>query len=91
MEWQPIETAPRGGTVFIGVSADGHVGLCWRFDLDNNYGSWHEWRMVAECSDFEVFPEREVVGWMPLPDAPVTEGLRPPAGQLPQTSPARLV
>lgn len=71
-EWQPIETAPMDGTVFLGLLYDGH----------NNYAeysivSWYKagQKFIAEgggtfvCDDYDE--HLEIISyWMPLPTPP---------------------
>jgi hypothetical protein len=63
IEWQPIETAPKDGTLIL-LYRDGHHVLgCWRED-----GYWSD--------DIELFFGTEYARenvpshWMPLPEPP---------------------
>ena len=73
MEWQPIETAPKDGTSFLGWDGkyvtemiwasheddDGHVGWCC---AGFSYG--------GVLYDLHYLPLGEPTHWMPLPDPP---------------------
>jgi hypothetical protein len=59
IEWQPIETAPRDGTIFL-VWAPGAHGLSPMFSLC----AWHE------DAGFCIDELRHASHWMPLPDPP---------------------
>lgn len=67
MDWQPIETAPKDGTVVmlywptISINAYPAVG----FNHDDDYGwAWSQWMDYGE-----IFPTH----WMPLPAPPGKE------------------
>jgi len=86
--WQPIESAPRDGTPFLGYLQ--HIGIA---ELDppapHDMGMWMEvwWRVIGDNGEGEwvaATPFRcpivelddqgfELVGWMPRP-APPKEG-----------------
>ena len=81
-EWQPIETAPKDGTMFIGwVSAQRHSaedgGGSGRFH-DTSCVDFCAWRNVAESPDGgyvdnfagQVGDWQHVTHWMPLPAPP---------------------
>ena len=63
-EWQPIETAPKDGTMFLGARA-GHVWVrvsFWR-KTDKRFG-WHG----AQSMKTEV--ANQPTHWMHLPEPP---------------------
>lgn len=69
MDWQPIETAPRDGTVFVAVHNRGN----WLYAPDPR-------RIYCRCvywngrhfNEFgpDRFDESELTHWMPLPLPP---------------------
>ncbi|MGB0963771.1 MAG: hypothetical protein ACPGVY_13855 [Mycobacterium sp.] len=61
--WQPIETAPKDGTGFVGMDA---------INKDRSVSWWDdgEWRSHLCSSNW--FPTH----WMPMPDSPAREGER---------------
>lgn len=72
-KWQPVESAPKDGTKFIGLFHDGGVFKAWR-QAYNNYkpkedGGYyvdsqrHDWTYDADDS---ILPGK-LIGWMPLP------------------------
>lgn len=61
MEWQPIETAPKDGSEFIGYVATSYQGGAVVLHWYKKYG-WIDW-------DYDVW---EPTHWMPLPPPPVT-------------------
>nr|WP_138918324.1 DUF551 domain-containing protein [Paracoccus sp. TRP] len=62
--WQPIETAPRDGTVFLALE-DGEYYGCARSECGD---CW-----VGYCGQPVVYT-LEPTHWMPLPAAPEAEG-----------------
>lgn len=76
MTWQPIETAPKDGTVFLAYGPVGNEDAeqeyfisCWRSD----YGDWEEeykiigwWYHDCDMNGHRGYPSV----WMPLPDPP---------------------
>ncbi len=67
-EWQPIETAPRDGTVvLLYPRAHQHkwpISMAlWRADK----GAWHNYFKVNGASDGAF------THWMPLPESPQTK------------------
>jgi hypothetical protein len=61
--WQPIETAPKDGTKIIGYD-DGYAVTMYYVNNHPNVGWFEPMHMHSYC------PTR----WMPLPEAPKTEG-----------------
>jgi len=63
-EWQPIETAPRGGKSF----------LVWCPDRLNIYLVWRSDKVGAEMTHFGSHSSQSLTEtpthWMPLPDPP---------------------
>jgi hypothetical protein len=75
MDWQPIETAPRDGTVFLAAYKLGHgpwVGVMqWQFFSEKkDDGRFYSWTQLTET--------HKATHWMPLPEPP--EG--PKTGEL---------
>ena len=70
--WQPIETAPKDGTVFIGLDDDEVYKMKW--DLKRNrivlnisdepYHKIHSWGSEFDYEDLNP------THWMPLPELP---------------------
>lgn len=80
MAWQPIETAPRDGTVFLAETWKGVCRCRWKVvDWGVDYGHIVScgWSNPDDAFWFEELgdnPQR----WAPLPDQPVdTEALEP--------------
>lgn len=78
-EWQPIETAPRDGTVLLGFGeAAGEINgpfcknevapICWSGGRSDYPG--YEWTLT--CGDAYACWMRPT-HWMPLPTPPKTE------------------
>lgn len=68
-EWQPIETAPKDGTKFLGYK-HGQFRECYkvqRSDCDM-------WCFGHTSGDHALFPNIRPNHWMPLPAAPSPEG-----------------
>lgn len=58
-EWQPIETAPKDGTLILGVDAHSRI-----FVMEWENSSW----LSDSCRDFGGFEYPS--HWMPLPEPP---------------------
>lgn len=72
MEWQPIETAPRDGTVFLGIGRYCEHAACHKY-LRNKIIPVYEGRHIIEAeSDFgtEYVEANPLTHWMPLPKPP---------------------
>lgn len=63
MEWQPIETAPKGYAVVLLADAKGNVGQGHRQNITRPNG-WCWQATMYEC---------EPTHWMPLPTPPTME------------------
>lgn len=61
MEWQPIETAPRDGTPFLGYWAGG------KHDCSFRAIKWHKENWWETNEDYRT---SEPSHWMPLPEPP---------------------
>lgn len=80
-EWQPIETAPRDGSMFLcWVSAVryGETDEGQQYAQDVSQVDFCEWRTqvdIPDCGWFDAFcgqigDQQGVTHWMPLPEAP---------------------
>jgi hypothetical protein len=65
--WQPIETAPRDGTLIIGDFGEGWISSCRCFknDAPNEVDYWVD----AQGLDFN-YGNGIPVRWIPMPDSP---------------------
>ena len=73
-EWQPIETAPKDGTVILGIYVNG------KYDPDYSIICWGGRTWVGMCDGYEsieaqgdTYTEYHTpfcTHWMPLPDPP---------------------
>ena len=82
MEWQPIETAPKDGSLFLcWVSADrwsspDGEGSGRSHDVSQiDFCNWRTQRDIPDCGWFEpccgqIGDAQEVTHWMPLPPPP---------------------
>lgn len=61
VEWRPIETAPRDGTVLLLRTGHGHCIVGFWLN-----GSWDD-------GDFAAFDSEDVKFWLPLPPVPGAE------------------
>ena len=61
-EWQPIETAPQDGTLFLAYMGQGNMEIA-RYDLER--GAW--WIDAYAPPHIE---KRWMDAWMPLPEPP---------------------
>lgn len=66
-EWQPIETAPRDGTVVLvcGHGSAGYYVADAKWDTDEE-----AWCLFDQPSDDHVWPSHGHTHWMPLPEPP---------------------
>lgn len=64
-EWQPIETAPKDGTV-VDIWAYGHRLPDVQFCGDDTTPGWY---FVYDYSELAAF-DGDATHWMPLPDPP---------------------
>lgn len=80
MMWQPIETAPKDGTRFIGLTKFGPEMVKWcNGSSADNYGPHAGWIGVEQ--DSACLPanfrrqkaQQQPTHWMPLPPAPETD------------------
>ncbi len=60
MEWQPIESAPRDGTLILAVEKGGPILIEWESG-GRNEGFWR---------DQDHYVHTEATHWMPLPEPP---------------------
>ena len=71
--WQPIETAPKDGTLFLVHCAQSiyhpQAHCCfWMEDYDDDYGEW----VITSIGTGEEYCEIQPTHWMPMPGAPET-------------------
>ncbi len=67
-EWQPMETAPRDGTVVLVAIGGSDIPQPCRFrDRVGWVIAWDEWRIPAHDGP---------LGWMPLPSAARPQGVK---------------
>lgn len=64
-EWQPIETAPTDGTVFLGLHGY-KVREAYRVQRDD----CEMWCFGGYSGDVEIAPWTKPTHWMPLPLPP---------------------
>lgn len=62
--WQPIETAPRDGTLIIGWEPGDVPRVCWPYWRTDQEGLWRY--SDAFHGSYAITPTH----WMPLPDPP---------------------
>jgi hypothetical protein len=68
-EWQPIETAPKDGTVFLGYKMNRfgpQYGACYKLQRTDG----EAWCFNGESGGHKYFPNIRPTHWMPLPAAP---------------------
>jgi len=76
-EWQPIATAPKDGTVFLGYR-DGKMRESYRVQRPD----CEMWVFGSSSGAVEIAPQLKPTHWMPLPAAPSQET----GGLLPQNA-----
>ena len=64
-EWQPISTAPKDGTVFLGYKL-GQFRECYKVPRDD----CDMWCFGGTSGADDLFPNIKPTHWMPLPKAP---------------------
>ena len=64
-EWQPIETAPKDGTVFLGYKL-GQFRECYKVPRDD----CDMWCFGGTSGADDLFPNIKPTHWMPLPKPP---------------------
>ena len=64
-EWQPIETAPKDGTVFLGYKR-GQFRECYKVTRDD----CDMWCFGGTSGADDLFPNIKPTHWMPLPKPP---------------------
>jgi len=64
-EWQPIETAPKDGTVFLGYKR-GQFRECYKVPRDD----CDMWCFGGTSGADDLFPNIKPTHWMPLPKPP---------------------
>lgn len=70
MEWKPIETAPKDGTVILLYGSEGFTLAKWSHLW--NYSFWVAISGNEKCFTYdECYVEiSDPTHWMPLPDSP---------------------
>lgn len=66
--WQPIETAPKDGTKFLGYRR-GEIATSYRTPRDD----CEMWTFGGASGSFEFYPNLRPTHWMPLPPPPATK------------------
>lgn len=71
VKWQPIESAPKDGTAFLGY-IPAHRGYVARQDIEVVH--WTQWGGGAweNLSGFKIIP-KGITHWMPLPEPPTNK------------------
>lgn len=70
-EWQPIETAPKDGTVIDLWAVDRCANCFWYEQEDPEDWRYSEWRQLYSEAPHSSFPlGLEPTHWMPLPEPP---------------------
>jgi hypothetical protein len=64
-DWQPIETAPRDGTEFLGYRR-GVIASAHRVQRED----CEMWTFGPSSAAHELYPGHRPTHWMPLPDPP---------------------
>ena len=67
-EWQPIETAPKDGTVFLGYKL-GQFRECYKVQRDD----CDMWCFGGTSGADDLFPNIKPTHWMPLPKPPAID------------------
>lgn len=70
-EWQPIDTAPKDGTLILGWPQDGGGPvIVWWASHGEQFKDQDGWD-TGECDGYgDPKPKEILTHWMPLPDAP---------------------
>lgn len=72
-DWQPIETAPKDGTVVLVVGDRGHSCAQWRREGWDTGSGWHATVEGQECLDGDDrygLKRLSPTHWMPIPSPP---------------------
>lgn len=74
MNWQPIETAPRDGTFFIGANSEVAIVCNWPSRRTEDYamGTWFYDRKRREWNGSLIPTRLPLTHWKPLPELPET-------------------
>ena len=67
-KWQPIETAPKDGSLIL--ITDGHCSYAAWYEGQCQY----EWAIADDNGDDNAIGEMYVTHWMPLPEPPTDKG-----------------
>ena len=67
-QWQPIETAPKDGTVFLGYKL-GQFRECYKVPRDD----CDMWCFGGTSGADDLFPNIKPTHWMPLPKPPAID------------------
>jgi hypothetical protein len=70
VQWQPIETAPRDGTVILVYQNRKEIETIyparWLEDFDGRY----TWQVLCAIHGDNFLPDSYITRWMPLPEPP---------------------
>lgn len=68
-KWQPIETAPKDGTLILIYEKGGRIQVAkWLLD-----GPGYCWCVqLTQVLSGDTYPTTDVTHWMPLPEPPMT-------------------
>jgi hypothetical protein len=74
MNWQPIDSAPKDGTLILGYGpatwASGHVEMnVLHFVDDEVYPELSSWQLAFPSFE-DFYPNRNPTHWMPVPNWP---------------------
>lgn len=76
MEWQPIETAPKDGTIILAADGRQVVAAYWNM-APKAFGADHAypWTFLDETNGTNGLMDGFLTHWMPLPASPTpTDG-----------------
>lgn len=69
-QWNPMETAPKDGTNILLAGVAGMQWVAWWGGEDERSGS--DWIYGFDRNGCSIRVPMTEIGWMPLPDAPVS-------------------
>lgn len=65
-EWQPIETAPRDGTVILGFDSGVIAAMCFVKPIFGGIPAWELADLAWPNESMSAYPTH----WMPIPEPP---------------------